>query len=651
MQQLTMVSCVFSFVCAFAAVPIWAKDLAMEYGQLPKYRAFSVSPDGAHYAYIERSKDEEFFVVFNAAEKRVVGGANASKLKARSVYFATNKHVILTVSETRSDIRFRGKWEQDTAVSYQIDTREMKPMLLKTNDLYLAQQGLSRIVGVNVEKNEVYMPAFIGQKNPQKNLLRADLNTGRSKTLARGKSYTVDWFVSADGKVLAREDFDASNATHKIWSYSKKKPYVIYEEDTDIPSISIQGITSDNRSLVYVENNSIGDAVRRISLADGTLSAPEFQQTDKDIDRLLLAGKHREYLGVALSGPIPEYHYLEPERQALMRGVSANFKDSSITTLSATQDNDAIIFKVSGNAGVDDYYLYRAGNRSMALIASGYPTIKPDHVGRISAIRYPARDATKLTAVLTWPAGFKKDTAQPALPTLVFPHGGPESYDRIRFDWWAQYFARKGYLVFQPNFRGSSGHGKDYMMAGRGQWGQLMQDDITDGVKLLIDAGYSDPDRVCIMGASFGGYSALAGAAFTPDLYRCAVSVAGVSDLPKMLQDERHYNSKNSWALTYWEELIGDARADRKQIAAVSPVNSARLVQAPVLLIHGKDDVVVRLNQSKRMAAALKKAGKKVELMTLKGEDHWLSGSDTRVATLKAIDAFLETHNPVDAGL
>ena len=623
----------------------------MEYGQLPKYRAFSVSPDGAHYAYIERSKGEEFFVVFNAAEKRVVGGANASKLKARSVYFATNKHVILTVSETRSDIRFRGKWEQDTAVSYQIDTREMKPMLLKANDLYLAQQGLSRIVGVNVEKNEVYMPAFIGQKNPQKHLLRADLNTGRSKTLARGKSYTVDWFVSADGKVLAREDFDASNAKHKIWSYSKDKPYVIYEEDTEIPNISIQGITSDNLALVYIESNATGDAVRKISLLDGALSAPEFQQTDKDIDRLLLAGKHREYLGVALSGPIPEYHYLNPEWQAVMAGVSKNFQASSISVLSATQNNDTVIFEVSGNAGVNDYYLYHAAARSMTLIASGYPTIKQTQVGRISAIRYPARDSTKLTAVLTWPAGFQRDESPPNLPTLVFPHGGPESYDRIRFDWWAQYFARKGYLVFQPNFRGSSGHGKDYMMAGRGQWGQLMQDDITDGVKLLIDAGYSDPDRVCIMGASFGGYSALAGAAFTPDLYRCAVSVAGVSDLPKMLQDERHYNSKNSWALTYWEELIGDARADRKQIAAVSPVNSARLVQAPVLLIHGKDDVVVRLNQSKRMAAALKKAGKKVELMTLKGEDHWLSGSDTRVATLKAIDEFLETHNPVDAGL
>jgi dipeptidyl aminopeptidase/acylaminoacyl peptidase len=212
----------------------------------------------------------------------------------------------------------------------------------------------------------------------------------------------------------------------------------------------------------------------------------------------------------------------------------------------------------------------------------------------------------------------------------------------------AQYFATKGYIVLQPNFRGSTGFGNDFRLAGRGKWGKEMQDDVSDGVKTLIDSGYVDPERVCIIGASYGGYSALAGGAFTPNLYRCVISINGVSDLPLMIGQSKRKYGRDHWVISYWHQVIGDSKTEREKLKSISPVNFAAQFNAPVMLIHGDDDTVVPIDQSKRMYKALKKAGKPVTFVELDGEDHWLSTSETRLQMLKAIDQFLDTHNPAD---
>jgi dipeptidyl aminopeptidase/acylaminoacyl peptidase len=230
------------------------------------------------------------------------------------------------------------------------------------------------------------------------------------------------------------------------------------------------------------------------------------------------------------------------------------------------------------------------------------------------------------------------------LPLVVLPHGGPASRDTPGFDWWAQALASRGYAVLQPNFRGSDGFGRGFREAGYGQWGRKMQTDLSDGVRYLAGQGTIDPARVCIVGASYGGYAALAGATLDTGVYRCAAAVAGVSDLKRMLASQPDYGRTST--TRYWSRFMGVEGRNDPQLTALSPVAFADRVTIPILLVHGLDDTVVRYEQSEMMAKALRRAGKPVEFITLAGEDHWLSRGATRLQMLEAVAAFLEKHNP-----
>jgi dipeptidyl aminopeptidase/acylaminoacyl peptidase len=202
--------------------------------------------------------------------------------------------------------------------------------------------------------------------------------------------------------------------------------------------------------------------------------------------------------------------------------------------------------------------------------------------------------------------------------------------------------------VFQPNYRGSGGHGAAFRDAGFGEFGRKMLSDISDGLDALAKEGVVDRHRACIVGFSYGGYAAMAGVTVQQGLYRCAVAGSGLSDLPLMLDwVERRYGAPSA-SLTFWREAMGPTVPGAPPLKSISPISYAARADAPILLIHGQDDSVVPLEQSAIMYSALKSAGKPVEFIQTKSEDHWLSREDTRIATLKAAVAFVEKYDPVN---
>jgi dipeptidyl aminopeptidase/acylaminoacyl peptidase len=288
------------------------------------------------------------------------------------------------------------------------------------------------------------------------------------------------------------------------------------------------------------------------------------------------------------------------------------------------------------------YALVDTGTGKTAGIGEAYEGLgRPLEVKRVV---YPAADGLRIAALLTLPAG--RSAAK--LPLVVLPHGGPATADVGYFDWWSQAIAAQGYAVLQPDYRGSD-LGWTFMSAGFGQWGRKMQTDLSDGVRYLAKEGVVDPARVCIVGGSYGGYAALAGVTLDAGVYRCAVSVAGISDLSRFLKwNNARTALSGRESERFWDRYMGAKGVDDPVLATISPLKHIDAANVPVLLIHGRDDTVVPFEQSQIMYDALKAAGKPVQLVDLKQEDHWLSRGETRLQMLQSTVAFLRANNPPD---
>jgi dipeptidyl aminopeptidase/acylaminoacyl peptidase len=371
---------------------------------------------------------------------------------------------------------------------------------------------------------------------------------------------------------------------------------------------------------------------------DGSSPRALISDEQRDIGGLIRDPYSQAILGAWSTGSDPQTFWLDNKARSRADSLKKAFGGKEASLLGRSSDGTRVLVSVATHATPAVYYLIDYTKGKADIVGEEYPALVGATLGEVRELTYKARDGYEIPAFVTLPA----DAGDKQLPLVVLPHGGPESRDPRAFDWLAQFLASRGYAVLQPQFRGSTGYGEAHRKAGYRQWGRLMQDDVTDGVKALIDQGRVDPKRVCIVGASYGGYAALAGAAFTPELYACAVSINGVSNLPAMLAFEERYAGSESDAVSYWIDHIGPKTSP--DVISKSPSRAAANIRAPVLLLHGVNDSVVPVSQSREMAKALKSLAKPHTLVELLGEDHWLSRSDSRTRVLTEMETFLATY-------
>jgi dipeptidyl aminopeptidase/acylaminoacyl peptidase len=328
--------------------------------------------------------------------------------------------------------------------------------------------------------------------------------------------------------------------------------------------------------------------------------------------------------------------YLDASARKLVASLERALPSHTLTIESRSTNSKQVILRATSPQEPGAFYLYDSVKKSLELLDYVYAGIGPDNLAGREWIKYTARDGLLIEAVLTRPRNTVKDKP---LPTVILPHGGPWAHDRLEFDWLAQFIADQGYLVLQPNFRGSDGYGQAFLDAGDRQWGRAMQDDLSDGLKHLVAAGLADAARVCIVGGSYGGYAALWGVAKDPDQYRCAASLNGVSDIVAMLRDDL-----GSLKTEFSSQRIGRVDKDHEALNAVSPIHAVDKIKAPILLVHSKDDGRVDIKQSRRMADRLKAAGKSVEFIEVEKGEHFLENEASRLTFLTALEGFLAKH-------
>jgi dipeptidyl aminopeptidase/acylaminoacyl peptidase len=381
--------------------------------------------------------------------------------------------------------------------------------------------------------------------------------------------------------------------------------------------------------------------IRNFDLTTFAFGEVVAEQAGHDMDGALVDQNH-QLVASAFYDERQDYAFADPSFAAHFRGVNSYFHNQcNVEVFDVDASHSRFVFKVTGPRDPGSYHLYHRDGSRLEAIGDRLPKLSPDRLAPSEVHKIKVRDGAEITAYLTVPMG--ADPGRP-LPMVVFPHGGPELRDKLEFDPFTQAMAARGWLVLQPNFRGSSGYGKSFADQGRRHWGDRMQEDVEDCVSLLVARGRADPQRLAICGASYGGYAALMGAVRQPRRYKAIVSIAGPSDLVTFLADARHDDGVDSPAYAYWTATIGDLKADLAMLTTASPARRAAEVQAPVLLIHGTRDNVVDPEQSKIMAKALKDAGKPCQYVELPGASHngWTLKT-TRTVIGSAVD-FIAQH-------
>jgi dipeptidyl aminopeptidase/acylaminoacyl peptidase len=616
------------------------------YGRLPNVDQIAISPDGQKLAVSLTDGEKRMVTVRDAAEGgKLLSAVDLDSTKLRDVRWAGPEHVLITKSNTAQPYGLMGP-KREYSMTIDVNLTTKKQRLLMENQ----ERAMNVVLGVPTVRILDDVPyAFVEgvhfvDDHGWDTLYKVNLKTGATRRLDIGGSQdTKDWLVSPDGQPLAQSLYDEQKGG---WSLKLKADHgwVTAEKgESKMGPRRLGGLGRDGRSvLVWMDDEDDADktVLREYGLDGAFVVVPDSAK----FDGLIHAPDGSGLVGaMSLVGDERRYTFFDAKLQASWNAVAKAFPDDQIALESWSDDKRKLVVWVDSPTLGPVYALVDLDAKSARYLAEVYGGLTEDGVSEVRPIKYKATDGLEITGYLTLPKG--KDPKN--LPLVVLPHGGPEGRDTLGFDWWSQALASRGYAVLRPNFRGSEGFGWKFVQAGFGQWGKAMQTDLSDGVRHLAKQGIIDPKRVCIVGASYGGYAALAGATMDRGVYRCAASVAGPADLKRMLVDSNdRLNSSNNSTLRYWLRFMGADGVRDPDLAAISPAKMADKVDIPLLLIHGKDDTVVPYVQSTIMADAMKKAGKPVELVTLTGEDHWLSRGATRLQMLTSVVDFLEKNNP-----
>jgi dipeptidyl aminopeptidase/acylaminoacyl peptidase len=475
-------------------------------------------------------------------------------------------------------------------------------------------------------------------------VFRVDLATNKMRQVVKSMADVWEWYADDKGVVRVGAGF-----LERKWFMVYRKTDVegfrrivkANYDDEEAALDALHFIYESDEGFVLSNERTGRFGVYRYNFAKRELGEPVYEHPVVDVSDFTVSEDGKSVKAAWYTDDRDRVIWFDPTLKQHQETIDAALPDRHAWILSRSVDDTRMLVWTGSESDPGNYYIYVPEAGMMKRIAKVNERINRKQLAPTRYVTYRARDGLDIPAYLTLPIGREPRN----LPLVILPHGGPFGIrGRLAYDPEVQFLANRGYAVLQPNFRGSGGYGKAHYDKGEGQWGRRMQDDLDDGMDWLVKSGTVDPKRVCVIGASYGGYAALWGVTRNPERYRCAASFAGVTDLKRQLNYDRNFLSSSHYR-SFRSKVRGDEDFD---MDSVSPLKQVERLRIPVLLAHGKDDTNVPYKQSLWYAEALKKAGKAHEFYTYEDEGHGFSSAENLKHWLDPLDAFLARHNPAD---
>lgn len=590
---------------------------------------YQLSPDGSYISYMAPYKDR-----LNVFVRRVD---------------ETDEHAIRITNETERSVAGY-MWADNQRLLYMKDTAGDENYQLygvhrdgSDDRAYTAFNGVRTSLIDDLEEQQGVVMIGMNKRNPEVfDPYRLNIETGELTLLAENPGNIQGWMTDHDGRLrVATAIVDGVN-TQILYRDTEDEPFkpVLTTNFRDV--VSFMEFTPDNKE-VYAATNLHRDKTILVRMNPATCEELEvlYENERYDIASISYSRKRKKLLSVYCTGhKEPVRHYFDAEEEQLRQRIKAHFPNQRYGIADTDKAEENYLIYVGGDRTRGSYWHYNALTDEAKKIADLAPWIKSDEMNAMHPVCYTTRDGLQIEAYLTLPDGLTPDTAK-QLPVVVNPHGGPWARDCWGYSSEVQFLSNRGYAVFQMNFRGSTGYGRHFLEASYKQWGLKMQDDITDGVKWLIEKGIANPNRIAIYGGSYGGYATLAGLTFTPDLYACGIDYVGVSNLFTFMQTIPPY-----WRpmLEMMYEQVGHPEHDADQLAATSPALHADKIKVPLFVAQGANDPRVNKAESDQMVEALRQRGVVVEYMVKDNEGHGFHNQENRFDFYRAMERFLKAH-------
>jgi len=603
----------------------------------PQISGAQISPDGQYIAFIKPYKDERNVWVkkreeaFDAAHP-----VTADNRPVAGYFWSQDSKYILYVQDKGGNENFHvyavdpaGAAETASGVPA---ARDLTPLDNIRAIIYAVPEKTpdTIIVGLN-DRDATYHDVY-----------KVNIASGQRDLLLKNEQKIGSWIFDRDGNLrfAYRQMDDGGNELLRVDGANLSQIYSV----TYLESFDLVGFTPD-QTKVYIATNKGQPDLTQLEILDPATGTTQLVEKDPenqvDFGEAMFSEKTHELIATSYTGDRTRIYPKTKDAKRDLDLMKKKLPDGEFAVTSSTKDEHYYLVAVYRDVDPGSIYLYDRTKGDFTLLYKSRPDLPSENLAEMKPLRYKARDGMMISAYLTLPKGVPAKN----LPVIIHPHGGPWARDEWGFSPFPQFLANRGYAVLQPNFRSSTGYGKKFLNAGNHEWGTgAMQNDLTDAVQYLIQQGIADPKRVAIFGGSYGGYATLAGVAYTPDLYTCAIPYCAPSNLITLMESFPAYWRpflKGSWYMR-----VGDPadEKDRADLISRSPLFKADQIKVPLLVVHGANDPRVKQAESDQIVAALRDKGKPVEYIVAPDEGHGFRSAENRLALAVAIEKFLSKY-------